>query len=136
MTSISPKSPDQLRRERAATEFPRMRFQLATVKLKDRETGEPCGQLGICYVFSPSGEMYTVTLKQSQTSGCSCSDARRRGLKCKHAYATEMYLGAGPEPPAEPAPRPAPLQRWAARALETPAERDARILKERDLLWD
>ena len=137
MSNLITKTPDQLRRERAQAEFPKMRFQLATVKFRDRETGQPCGQIPICYVFSASGEMYTVLLKQSQTSGCSCMDAKRRGAKCKHAYATEMYLAAAPQPEAAPAPtpRPAPIQRWAARVLETPEERDARITKDREL-WD
>jgi len=136
-TTIPGKSPDQLRRERAAAEFPAMRFQLATVKFRDRETGEPCGQIGICYVFSPSGEMYTVTLKQNKPSGCSCPDARRRGARCKHSYATEQFLTQpqAPAPAPTPTPRPAPIQRWAARTLETPEERDARITKDREL-WD
>jgi hypothetical protein len=113
--SISvPKSPDQMRQERAVTEYASYSFRLMTVKTS-------AGPRGLVYVTSGSGNTYAVT----DENRCNCVDYQRRNFPygnspCKHCYAVSLFIAGEP-----PSPEP----------TETAAEKQARVLAERSY-WD
>jgi predicted nucleic acid-binding Zn finger protein len=113
--SISvPKSPDQMRQERAITEYSSYSFRLMTVKTS-------AGPRGLVYVTSKSGNTYCVT----DSGRCSCMDFQRRNqpygnAPCKHIHAVGIFLNCGTATP-EP--------------VEAAADRKAQALKDREL-WD
>lgn len=91
------KSPEQLRYERAVTEYHSFKFNPQTVTVR-YHSGE-VRKVGVVYVSSPSGSLYTVSFEAECAAGCNCQDHLRREAACKHMLAAEMFItGNVPEP--------------------------------------
>ena len=153
------KSPDQLRDERARTEFHAYTYRLVNVPLKDRETGQPCGNGALAYVVKKDGsEHYTCRMEGCRPVSCTCKDAQYNGgIPCKHARAVRLFLTDPPEKlePAEllaaslPAPFDVDAEGAVSQALTRAeaeyqerlrqqaitAARHARAMADRELLW-
>lgn len=132
----SGKSPEQLRHERAVTEYHTFRFRPETIAIR-YHSGE-VRKVGIVYVSSPSGNCYTVPFAAECAAGCNCPDHLRREAACKHMLAAEMFVtGNPPEPAAVLGFPPFNIEAEAAQlaALESQEARQAQTLRDR-ALWD
>jgi hypothetical protein len=134
--------PTETREERARRKFHALRFQLATITLRDREGSTR--RLPVVYVHSPSRNTYCVTCSPAgQPTHCDCADCRRPwaedpteqgATRCYHQIAAEWWITGNPPE----LPRPAfDLAGEAARlaSLEEQEARHAQALRDRDRLW-
>lgn len=131
----------ETREQRAARKFHALKFQLATIPLRDREGRTR--RLPVVYVASDSGNTYTVTCPGGEPTHCDCLDCRRPweddplahgSTRCYHQIAAGWWLqGENPE-----LPKPAfDIEAEAATlaALEAQEARSAQVVKDREL-WD
>lgn len=130
------------RAQRAVRDFSRYEFR--AVEIRTSRGPIPC-----VYVTAPakkdgSRTCYTVALNPAENSArCNCPDFQRRQCRCKHVFMALAFLnvseprelGSG-DVTGTPAPEQlgAPIAAAAA-PVETPEQRRARILRDREL-WD